>query len=832
MGNANSLSLPYDIISEIDNYSGNDHWVLSSGTKKDDSIIDKRQLVQVSIFKFAKTQSAKLAPAQRNWQKMRTMKHPYILTFLDGADLEDSLVLVTEQCIPLEKWLKNSQIEYENNNNDKQPLIQELLWGFRCILNALMFLHFNCSLSHGFLGLHSIFVCNSGDWKIGSLDLACNLKNDDDISFARTHCHLLQKPYIPPERLQSSWDASVPIGSADIYSLGQCMQKSFNLVDLDIPVEFSKYLQKMISMEAKRRPSSSQLSKLPIFNSDHINLLLSLGELSIKPANESIQILGQVASQIQNIPKSVCIYKILPSVAKSLRMAINDFSNRDSRESCRQSVQQSMALMRELALQEKLDEVVFMNQCGDLLGQLWTMSDRAVRMALLKSLKATVLYISPDTVNKFIFDPMIAGFADSNAKMREDTLKNLVHVVDKLDEKNMQDKLVRCITNLQNDKEPSIRTNATIFLGRIAVHLNESVRNKCLALVFGKAMRDNFMHCRVAGLRAAQACISLIDPAQLSGKIMPQVCSLLLDRSSEIRELSLNFMNSAVQVMRTKHNALVSSEKAAEKLSEKSRPSNEKSLSSSSSSNNDCGNQGVVRGGGGGENSSSWSSWAVDGLAKTLVSAASESPNNPKSTSNSDPNLYIYNTSVSTPKTSKNEYKANNVSSPSLSRDRNMSMLSIESTGDGDAWDMDGDWDMDENNKGQESPATKKVSSLLNMDVSDDVGGGDWGDDDFDLGFDDDKEVKVIDEKVIEKKVIGKKGSLSSVKKSSANELADPFAAISLKPNNGISSSSSTSSTTRIGGLGTSSSTKKTFVKKVAVKKLAKSDAHENWEDF
>lgn len=831
MGNANSLSLPYDIISEIDNYSGNDHWVLSSGTKKDDSVIDKRQLLQVSIFKFAKTQTAKLAPAQRNWQKMRTMKHPYILTFLDGVDLEDSLVLVTEQCIPLEKWLKESQIEYEKNNNDKQPLIQELLWGFRCILNALMFLHSNCSLSHGFLGLHSIFVCNSGDWKIGALDLACNLKNDDDISFARTHCHLLQKPYIPPERLQSSWDATVPIGSADIYSLGQCMQKSFNLVDLEVPVEFSKYLQKMISMEAKRRPTSSQLSKLPIFNSEHINLLISLGELSIKPPTESIEILGQVASQIQNIPKSVCIYKILPSVAKSLRMAINDFSNRDSRESCRLSVQQSMALMGELALQEKLDEVVFMNQCSNIIGQLWAMTDRAVRMALLKSLKATILYISPEIVNKFIFDPMIAGFADSNAKMREDTLKNLVHVVDKLDEKNMQDKLVRCITNLQNDKEPSIRTNATIFLGRIAVHLNESVRNKCLASVFGKAMRDNFMHCRVAGLRASQACISMIDPAQLSTKIMPQVCGLLLDRSSEIRELSLNFMNSAVQVMRTKQNELCASEKAAEKLAEKSRPNHEKLSSSSSSNNNNRGNNG-----GGGENSSSWSSWAVDGLAKTLVSAASESPNannlKSSSNSNSDSNLYIYNTSVSSPGISKSDYKSNNVSSSSSSRDRNMSMVSVESTGDGDAWDMDGDWDMDDNNKGQESPATKKVSSLVNMD--DTEVGGDWGEDEFDIGdFDDDKEVKVIvekviKEKVIEKKVIGKIGSLSSVKKSNINDLEDPFAAISLKSNNGISASSSTS---RIGGLGTNN-VKKPVVKKVAVKKLAKADTDENWEDF
>lgn len=60
--------------------------------------------------------------------------------------------------------------------------------------------------------------------------------------------------------------------------------------------------------------------------------------------------------------------------------------------------------------------------------------------------------------------------------MREETLKNLVHVVDKLDEKQLQDRLVRCISSLQNDAENSIRTNATIFLGRIAPKLKDVTR--------------------------------------------------------------------------------------------------------------------------------------------------------------------------------------------------------------------------------------------------------------------------------------------------------------------------------------------------------------------
>jgi hypothetical protein len=53
---------------------------------------------------------------------------------------------------------------------------------------------------------------------------------------------------------------------------------------------------------------------------------------------------------------------------------------------------------------------------------------------------------------------------------------SLIFVVDKLEEAQLQDRLVRAVTNLQNDAEPSIRTNATIFLGKIAASLKEPVR--------------------------------------------------------------------------------------------------------------------------------------------------------------------------------------------------------------------------------------------------------------------------------------------------------------------------------------------------------------------
>jgi SCY1-like protein 1 len=64
----------------------------------------------------------------------------------------------------------------------------------------------------------------------------------------------------------------------------------------------------------------------------------------------------------------------------------------------------------------------------------------------------------------------------SSSRLRESTLMSLIYIVDKLDEPQLQDRLTRCICNLQNDPEASIRTNACIFLGKIASKLKEPVR--------------------------------------------------------------------------------------------------------------------------------------------------------------------------------------------------------------------------------------------------------------------------------------------------------------------------------------------------------------------
>jgi hypothetical protein len=83
---------------------------------------------------------------------------------------------------------------------------------------------------------------------------------------------------------------------------------------------------------------------------------------------------------------------------------------------CVQIVQITMDLLASFAAQHKIEEAALASSCVSPIAQLWVISDRSIRTALLKSLKSLAPYLPKDAINKKIFDPLMSGFADSNSK--------------------------------------------------------------------------------------------------------------------------------------------------------------------------------------------------------------------------------------------------------------------------------------------------------------------------------------------------------------------------------------------------------------------------------
>ncbi len=74
----------------------------------------------MSIFRMDKkaANSESVEAGRRGFQRIRTLRHPYILPYVDGAEMETELVLVTEHVVPLRSYLQKKYTSTEVLDDD------------------------------------------------------------------------------------------------------------------------------------------------------------------------------------------------------------------------------------------------------------------------------------------------------------------------------------------------------------------------------------------------------------------------------------------------------------------------------------------------------------------------------------------------------------------------------------------------------------------------------------------------------------------------------------------------------------------------------------------
>lgn len=94
----------------------------------------------------------------------------------------------------------------------------------------------------------------------------------------------------------------------------------------------------------------------------------------------------------------------------------------------------------------------------------------------------------------------------------------------------MNNELLRHLAKMQMDPEASIRTNTCILIGRLGPSLGYNTKRKMLVPAFARALKDPFVHARVAGLMAFMASVDLFDAEDCATKVIPNVAGSLIDR--------------------------------------------------------------------------------------------------------------------------------------------------------------------------------------------------------------------------------------------------------------------------------------------------------------
>ena len=233
----------------------------------------------------------------------------------------------------------------------------------------------------------------------------------------------------------------------------------------------------------------------------------------------------------------------------------------------------------------------------------------------------------------------------------------------------------------------------------------------------------------MAGLKTSTACVKLLDIPQIAGKVIPQAATLALDKSPEIRELSLALLECCLEQLRVGHKAMQLKAAAAEK----STPAGSGGASSTSGATSSSSSSGKASGvdysanigelpshshnqqaaAASAAGNTSWSSWSMlQGISKTLESATASGPPPPppqagasggSSGSSKLPSLQV-------PSATAAGASASSGDTPTLTASSSLSFRNPSSSG-GEGWaNLDDDQDLDDGNSSSISTKAKKPS--------------------------------------------------------------------------------------------------------------------------
>lgn len=130
----------------------------------------------------------------------------------------------------------------------------------------------------------------------------------------------------------------------------------------------------------------------------------------------------------------------------------------------------------------------------------------------------------------------VTGFTDLAPVVREQTVKAVLSVINKLSDRTINGELLKYLAKTSNDEQPGIRTNTTICLGKISKNLGVSTRSKVLVAAFSRSLRDPFVHARNAALMALAATADVFSEDDCANRILPALCPSLIDKEKPVRE--------------------------------------------------------------------------------------------------------------------------------------------------------------------------------------------------------------------------------------------------------------------------------------------------------
>eukprot|EP00474_Spongospora_subterranea_P009740 CRZ10198.1 hypothetical protein [Spongospora subterranea] len=574
-------------------------WTLYDGQRKSDN-------EDVSILVFTKNGAhpESLHSAKHYEKKLKTLRHPHILKFIDSLEVPESIYIVCERVSPL-------IISSDRANVDSKILPL----GVYQVASAINFLNTDCKMSHCAVSPEAIFISKSGDWKLGGMDRICDASELAVSDWSR-HSFYIPSMYASPDMSECTHVGfrNVPLHALDSWCFGCLIYEIYNgsLSRRDqlkntgnIPNSLIPYYQRLLAKGSSNRITSGQLLSSKYFECDIIQTVEFLDHLALKNNAEKEVFFRGIQDKLGSLGDSLSRYRVLPCLVQALEYG---------------SVADSAArvLNAMLHIGAKLSTEEFKLMVQPCLLKLFACNDRAIRAGLLKNVSEYIIHLSDTVVNDTVWPQVVTGFTDTEPRLREATIKSLLSFLPKLKDKTIQVSAYPMISRMQRDPVPGIRTNTVIALGKVAKFLSPTTQSKILLPSFSLALRDPFIPSRQSALAALQATCLLYSPEQIAKSVLHSVCQHLVDPSKQVRDQAFITVRALVDRVETATLSL------PDQKQEENLTAAENSRSNSSVVPTDLAGASALAG--------KLTGWAVSSISKKLLDGGSSAERNSKNT--------------------------------------------------------------------------------------------------------------------------------------------------------------------------------------------------------
>ncbi|KAL0581808.1 Nuclear aminoacylation-dependent tRNA export pathway component [Marasmius crinis-equi] len=552
------LNLPFSLGPKVASLDGICN--LYDATKRDDSS-------PVSVFEYDFTQRRDIAPLAKNaLRKLRTTRHPDVIKFMDVVETDTTIHIMTERVRPLESalpsWTSKSVREKED----------WLLWGLHRISVrrvhlyyrfphnnisgfqvALAFVNDSCSSTHGAVRIRSIFLSPSGEWKLGGFELLSNPKEDGAVLYSMATVVPGNDGWAPPEVKKNGWSSvkqNEP-AATDAYALGLLLNATFNpdnhppptaapphpppapATRGNIPTAIFPLFKKMLNPNPKGRLTAKGFLEIGMTdtgffsNNPLVKVCVGLDNFALGSEGEKSSLLRMLNDSLSSFPSELTIYRVLPSIVSAIEYG---------------GASAATIVPLVVKIGKDVPQEEYSNVILTPIVKLFASPDRGIRMALLDNL--------PEYADK-LDKKTQTGFSDTVAVIREATVKAIPLLASKLSDRTLNNDLLRFLAKMQNDPEASIRTNTCILIGRLGPTLGYNTKRKVLVPAFLRALKDPFVHARVAGLMAFMATIDCFENEELATKVIPNMAFTLVDKEKLVRDQAFKAMELFVKKLET-----------------------------------------------------------------------------------------------------------------------------------------------------------------------------------------------------------------------------------------------------------------------------------------